>query len=173
MDYISLVAADKDKSMIGSAANLLHIPIQSFHLHRLRNILSIPVSQLPINSFSPTVQFPIRDGAHMKRPTVNLGHIIEPLDQGGHKRIIDIGIGSKCAMDVASHGINIPVDGEQGRMMRAAWNLFDEGRKGERFGDCEGFIMIFLANASLTVFIDPQEEKLVDIHSILCSLDSI
>lgn len=58
-------------------------------------------------------------------------------------------------MDVASHGINIPVDGQQRRMMGATRNLLDESREGERFGDCEGFIMILFAYPSLTVFIGP------------------
>ena len=60
-------------------------------------------------------------------------------------------------MDIASHCVDVSIDCKHCGVMWATWNLFDEGGKGKWFGDCEGFVMIFLAYSCLTVFIQAQE----------------
>ena len=67
-------------------------------------------------------------------------------------------------MHVAAHGVYVSVDGEEGGMVCAAWELFDENWEGEVFGRGVSAVMMFLTNSCLSIFICSQEKELVDIH---------
>lgn len=60
-------------------------------------------------------------------------------------------------MDIAAHCVYVSIDCEHCGMVRAAWNLFDEGGECEWFGDGKGFVMIFLAYSCLSVLIQAHE----------------
>ena len=57
--------------------------------------------------------------------------------------------------------------------MRPACDLLDEDREGIRLRIAEGLVMIFLANSSLSVFIDPNKKQFVNFHLIINTLNNI
>ena len=93
----------------------------------------------------------------MEGPAINFSDIIESLDEGGDKGIVEGGVWAKGAVDITAHGINISIDSQQGGVVWSTGDLFDEGGEGERFGYWECLIMVFLANTCLTVLIDSYE----------------
>jgi len=93
----------------------------------------------------------------VERPAIDFGHIIQSLNQRGYKRIIKGRVRAKRSVDITAHSIDISIDCEQGGVMRAAGDLFDERGKGKRLGHCECLIVVFFANTCLTVFIDAHE----------------
>jgi hypothetical protein len=60
--------------------------------------------------------------------------------------------------------IYVAVDGEEGGVVRAAGDLFDEGGEGKGFGRAKVLLLVLLADACLTVLFHPHKQQLVYIH---------
>ena len=152
--------------MVGSTWNLLNLFWKILNQCWLWHVLCISMTQLSINTFSPGIQPSLFNCAHVKRPALYPANFRQTFNQSRSKRIINIGINPQRSMNIASHRINNPINGQQGRMMSPTRNLLNKSIKSKTFRLPKMYIMIFLSNPRLAILINPQKQKLIDVHHL-------
>lgn len=98
--------------MIESTTDTFNIISEGLHFSRDKHVLHISKSQLPVNSFPPTVKLPLSNGTHVVTPAKYLVDLSQLFYQSRLKSIVNAPsiAQTQSPMDIAPHCIYTPFD---------------------------------------------------------------
>ena len=75
------------------------------------------MAKLAINTLAPSVKVSSLNGTHMEGTTFDAAYFFEAFDESGREGVVEAWADSKGPVNIASHGIDTPINGEKSRMV--------------------------------------------------------